>query len=225
MTDADWLAAIAAAPDDPLVRLAYADWLDDRGDARGELLRLDFALLGRGDGDTGTEPLRVRLAQLTTGADARWRAATCRVPVAFDGWFDEGFCVCEVPAEVAPGHFVVDEFLNHTLVRQPSDLTAVAALCAAARGCYGGALRYAGTDPVVIHMLGNDPVYCDHLIQDGSPTVQPAPPPQPPEPFHLPLPAVDAGLPPSERGTPWWLIAWGLTVVARLIYSAVQQER
>lgn len=36
-----WVAAVRAAPDDDLVRLAAADWLDDRGEAeRAELIRL-----------------------------------------------------------------------------------------------------------------------------------------------------------------------------------------
>jgi uncharacterized protein (TIGR02996 family) len=36
--EAFW-AAIAAAPDDDLPKLMFADWLDDRGDSRGACLR------------------------------------------------------------------------------------------------------------------------------------------------------------------------------------------
>lgn len=36
-------AAVAAAPDDDLPRLIYADWLDERGDVRGEFIRLQVA--------------------------------------------------------------------------------------------------------------------------------------------------------------------------------------
>lgn len=36
-----FLRAIAAAPDDDLPRLVYADWLDERGDPRAEYLRLE----------------------------------------------------------------------------------------------------------------------------------------------------------------------------------------
>jgi len=45
MTDrAAFLAAIAAAPDDDLPRLVFADWLDERGDAaRAEFVRLQCA--------------------------------------------------------------------------------------------------------------------------------------------------------------------------------------
>ena len=40
-TEAELLAAIAASPDDA-ARLVYADWLLSRGDARGELIMLDY---------------------------------------------------------------------------------------------------------------------------------------------------------------------------------------
>jgi uncharacterized protein (TIGR02996 family) len=39
MDDAGFLRAILAAPDDAALRLVYADWLDERGDPRGEYLR------------------------------------------------------------------------------------------------------------------------------------------------------------------------------------------
>lgn len=42
--DAPFLAAIAAAPLDALPKLVYADWLDDRGDPRGRLVRLSHEL-------------------------------------------------------------------------------------------------------------------------------------------------------------------------------------
>jgi uncharacterized protein (TIGR02996 family) len=39
-----FLAAIQADPDDPTARLVFADWLEDHGDPRAELLRLGVAL-------------------------------------------------------------------------------------------------------------------------------------------------------------------------------------
>jgi uncharacterized protein (TIGR02996 family) len=39
-----FLQAIQANPDDDLSRLVYADWLDERGDPRGEFLRLQLAI-------------------------------------------------------------------------------------------------------------------------------------------------------------------------------------
>lgn len=39
--DAAFLSNILAAPEDPLPRRAYADWLEDKGDTRAEYLRMD----------------------------------------------------------------------------------------------------------------------------------------------------------------------------------------
>jgi uncharacterized protein (TIGR02996 family) len=41
--DAGFLQAILAAPDDHDLRLVYADWLEERGDPRGEYLRCECA--------------------------------------------------------------------------------------------------------------------------------------------------------------------------------------
>lgn len=42
---AAFLAAMAAAPEDDLLRLAFADWLEERGDdARAEFIRCQFGL-------------------------------------------------------------------------------------------------------------------------------------------------------------------------------------
>ncbi len=184
MTDADWLAAIAAAPDDPLVRLVYADWLDDQGDPRGEQLRLDVELASRADNDPSAEPLRQRLTELVPGTDARWRAAICRVPVwvesgdpfrhprrdsfNVDGpWYTCGECMaCGLPEALAPTLLAPLRSGNRTTYfdRQPETPGEVRAACAATRACCVRDVRYGGTDPVVIQMLGNDPAYCDHLI-------------------------------------------------------------
>ena len=40
MNETEFLKAIEAEPTDPLPRLVYADWLDEQGDPRGELLRI-----------------------------------------------------------------------------------------------------------------------------------------------------------------------------------------
>jgi uncharacterized protein (TIGR02996 family) len=44
MNDNDFLEAIEADPVNPVLRLVYADWLDDQGDPRGELLRIQEEL-------------------------------------------------------------------------------------------------------------------------------------------------------------------------------------
>jgi uncharacterized protein (TIGR02996 family) len=43
-TDAEFLHAILADPDSTEPRLVYADWLDERGDPRGEFIRLQMEL-------------------------------------------------------------------------------------------------------------------------------------------------------------------------------------
>lgn len=44
MLESDFLKAIEADPCDPTPRFVYADWLDDQGDPRGELLRIQEEL-------------------------------------------------------------------------------------------------------------------------------------------------------------------------------------
>jgi len=58
MTDDALLRSIREDPDDPARRLVYADWLEERGDVRGEYLRLSC-----------------RLAELRPGIDRAWLAA------------------------------------------------------------------------------------------------------------------------------------------------------
>jgi uncharacterized protein (TIGR02996 family) len=50
MTKAELIAAVAAAPEDDGPRLVYADWLLERGDVLGELIRVQCRLAA-GDGD------------------------------------------------------------------------------------------------------------------------------------------------------------------------------
>jgi uncharacterized protein (TIGR02996 family) len=40
--DAAFLRTVLASPEDATARLVYADWLDDRSDARAGLLRTDW---------------------------------------------------------------------------------------------------------------------------------------------------------------------------------------
>lgn len=176
MTDADWLAAVAAAPDDPLVRLMYADWLDDCGDPRGELLRLDVELFARPDDGR----LYDRLRELAAKADVVWRAAACRVPLEYeldpDGidefpWYPADFCTCPVPGRAAPALCGSDTVYGHWPIRQPRTPAETAALCRAARGCERQVIRYGGQDPVVIGQLGNIPDRSDYLIDENTSTI------------------------------------------------------
>jgi uncharacterized protein (TIGR02996 family) len=64
--EAGLLAAVLAAPDDDAPRLVYADWLDERGDPRGELVRLQ--LLGSG----ATAAQLARIDELLRQHRRRW---------------------------------------------------------------------------------------------------------------------------------------------------------
>jgi uncharacterized protein (TIGR02996 family) len=64
-------AAIAAAPDDPQPYLVYADWLQQRGDPRGELIALDAA--------AGQDVTEARAALLETHAAALLGGAAAHV--------------------------------------------------------------------------------------------------------------------------------------------------
>jgi uncharacterized protein (TIGR02996 family) len=62
MLEQDFLDAILADPQDPTPRLVYADWMDDRGDPRGELVRIQEEL--RQVAVPGRDRLETRMREL-----------------------------------------------------------------------------------------------------------------------------------------------------------------
>jgi uncharacterized protein (TIGR02996 family) len=69
LSEADLIAAIAAAPDDDAPRLVYADWLQARDDPRGELIALECRLAA------GADPaLSARADELRAAHLAAWLA-------------------------------------------------------------------------------------------------------------------------------------------------------
>jgi uncharacterized protein (TIGR02996 family) len=66
-----FLNALTASPGDDTTRLVYADWLDERGDARGEYLRIDCKLADLHETDPRWNSLESRLANLR-GAHFSW---------------------------------------------------------------------------------------------------------------------------------------------------------
>lgn len=67
-----FLHALLTHPDDDATRLVYADWLQERGDLRGELLRIEAAL-GEGVQDSEQRAaLGARFRALRQTADANW---------------------------------------------------------------------------------------------------------------------------------------------------------
>jgi uncharacterized protein (TIGR02996 family) len=81
MTEEDFLAAIAATPEDP-VRLVYADWLEQRGDPRAELVRIEAQLWAAPIDLVRYRGLQRRRTELRVGCDLAWQLAIERPSMA-----------------------------------------------------------------------------------------------------------------------------------------------
>lgn len=74
--DGAFIAAVASAPDDSLPPLVYADWLDERADPRGRLLRVWVDLSWRASHTSaGFRDLVAEYRRLWQAADPGWRSA------------------------------------------------------------------------------------------------------------------------------------------------------
>lgn len=192
--DMGLLAAVRAVPEDDTARLVYADWLDERGDPRGDFLRLECRLHGMAETDPDYRHLQQQLGERGASLDVRWIAAVCRVHVEYGRphqhpnrcpltvagpFYTCGTCLaCEAPEAEAPELLAPLTAVNSTtyFVRQPQTPEEVERACSAIEVCCVMDLRYGGTDPLVIARLGNDPTYCDNLLSDASPVLVPAAP-------------------------------------------------
>jgi uncharacterized protein (TIGR02996 family) len=67
-----FVQAILDDPDDDSLRLIYADWLEERGDPRGEFIRVQYALAGMDADDPRRGPLEAREQTLLTEHAAGW---------------------------------------------------------------------------------------------------------------------------------------------------------
>jgi uncharacterized protein (TIGR02996 family) len=79
--DLGFLHDIIAHPDDPVPRLVYADWLDERDDPRGEFLRLELQFRELPEVDPQRKTIRLRLHELRKHIDSSWLAQLDRTPV------------------------------------------------------------------------------------------------------------------------------------------------
>jgi uncharacterized protein (TIGR02996 family) len=79
--DEAFIQAILAEPDDPALRLIYADWLDERDDPRGEFLRAEARLAALAPDDNARPRLAARLRELRARISPDWLARLDRVPV------------------------------------------------------------------------------------------------------------------------------------------------
>ncbi len=69
-----FIDAIRDTPDDLTLRLVYADWLDEAGDSRGELIRLQCELDGVPLGDPRRNVLRESIQRLILEHQSEWLA-------------------------------------------------------------------------------------------------------------------------------------------------------
>src|SRR5258707_731391 len=87
--DDAFLQAIIDRPDDDAPRLIYADWLDERGDPRGEFIRVQCALAGMDEYDPRRWDLMARERELLSRYAPEWLGATI---ATLPGWrFRRGF--------------------------------------------------------------------------------------------------------------------------------------
>jgi uncharacterized protein (TIGR02996 family) len=70
--DEAFLRAVLADPDDDGPRLIYADWLEERGDVRGEFIALQCRLARLDRDDPARLAMAARVRQLLRGHEAEW---------------------------------------------------------------------------------------------------------------------------------------------------------
>jgi uncharacterized protein (TIGR02996 family) len=74
--DDGFLRAIGAAPADKVIRLVYADWLEERGDERGEYLHISAKLMEAAGKRKSPNELQARYKELRLRIDCSWIQAT-----------------------------------------------------------------------------------------------------------------------------------------------------
>jgi uncharacterized protein (TIGR02996 family) len=95
-TDDGFLSAVLANPEDDTLKLVYADWLDERGDPRGQWLRMQGQLDRRWGPDESVDLLLHELRGLRAEIDPTWRALMSTLgytPTPTTLWYEE----CQSP--------------------------------------------------------------------------------------------------------------------------------
>jgi uncharacterized protein (TIGR02996 family) len=70
-----FIQAIIESPDDESLRLIYADWLEERGDPRGEFIRVQCQLANSPEGDPRRPELEARERDLLGTYEEQWAAS------------------------------------------------------------------------------------------------------------------------------------------------------
>jgi uncharacterized protein (TIGR02996 family) len=124
-----FLAAIRANPDDDLPRLIFADYLDERGDPRGELIRTQVELARGNPDDRQQDALRARERALLAEHEEEWYGSL--VDQLYRGWFHRGFLevslnirdflddadILEMPSVIGI-HLTPPSYMDSELVRE-----------------------------------------------------------------------------------------------------------
>src|SRR4051794_40379569 len=84
-----FLAAVLADPDDDLPRLIFADYLEERGDVRGEFIRTQIELARADVDDPRRDKLQAREAELQAEFEDAWLGPLGDELVRW--WFHRGF--------------------------------------------------------------------------------------------------------------------------------------
>ncbi len=104
MSEVAFLQALLDEPEDRTTRLVFADWLDDRGDPRGEFLRVETELAGWVPDHRRRNEMLTRRRQLLADHEANW-LGPLRV-FANDWLWENGLAYLSVDASC----FVTPEF-------------------------------------------------------------------------------------------------------------------
>src|SRR5262249_39666688 len=94
----DFLNAILANPDDDGLRMVFADWLEERGDPRGEFIRVQCELERMQPDDPRRPPLFARELALIRDNKDSWIGPFCRELFHWDfrrGFLQEIICTLE----------------------------------------------------------------------------------------------------------------------------------
>lgn len=98
-----FLDSIAREPDDDTTRLIYADWLTDRGDPRGDFIRIQCELATLDDWDPRRPLLEWQARALLDQNESEWRRGLPNIPGIRWGRFRRGF-VDEIHIAEFPSH-------------------------------------------------------------------------------------------------------------------------
>jgi uncharacterized protein (TIGR02996 family) len=99
MEDLAFIRAIRETPEDDALRLVYADWLDERGDPRGEFLRLQHSLVGLRKKESRIAIER-RMEELRPSLNIDWLACVDRAERYTVYWTND-FCSFVAAAHAA----------------------------------------------------------------------------------------------------------------------------